>query len=70
MKQVAAPPQTTSTLVRPARAAEILDCSERKLWTLTNEKKIRVTRIGGSIRYALEDLQAFIDASKSPAPAA
>ncbi len=39
--------------------------SERTLWTLSNEGKIRVCKIRGANRYHIDDILAFIEASKT-----
>jgi excisionase family DNA binding protein len=37
-------------------AAELLDCSRRKLWQLTKDRKIPHVRIGGSVKYERQSL--------------
>lgn len=48
-------------LLRPPEAAKTLSISERKLWDLTQQHKIRCVRIGRSVRYSICDLEAFIE---------
>ena len=52
-------------LVSAKDAARMLSISPRLLWTWTNMGKIPCVRIGRSVRYAVEDLRAFIDAARS-----
>ena len=47
-------------LVRIKDAAKYLAVSEKTLWNLENEGKIPAVRFGRTIRYAVEDLDAFI----------
>ena len=48
-------------LLNPRDAAKALAISERKLWELTNRGEVRSVKIGRSVRYRIDDLQAFID---------
>lgn len=41
-------------------AAKALAISPRKLWGLTQNGEVKCIRIGRSVRYAPEDLMAFI----------
>jgi excisionase family DNA binding protein len=57
---------TVDRLLYTAReAAQTLAVSERTLWSLTQSGEIRYVRIGRSVRYDAEDIQAFIDAHKT-----
>ena len=47
-------------LVKTKPAAEYLSISTRKLWELTNCGEIPHVRIGRSVRYRPEDLDAYI----------
>ena len=47
-------------LVTAREAAKLLSISERTLWSLTKAGSIAVVKIGGSKRYALNDLERFI----------
>ncbi len=60
---------TTSTLLlRPPEAAAELRISERTLWAQTAPRgPIRCVRIGGSVRYSRDALQAYIDQQMSAA---
>ena len=51
----------STLLLRPPQAARTLAISERKLWELTQKNQIRCVRIGRAVRYAVEDLRAFIE---------
>lgn len=46
-------------------SARALSISERTLWTLTNEGKIPVCKVRGANRYHIDDLLAYIEASKT-----
>ncbi len=48
-------------LLNSRDAAKALAISERKLWELTNRGEVRSVKIGRSVRYRIDDLQAFID---------
>ena len=48
-------------------AAKLLSISERTLWTLTQTREVATVRIGRAVRYALEDLQKYVDANRQPA---
>ena len=45
---------------KPAEAAELLSISERSLWCLQNEGRIRAIKIGRSVRYPLSELERFL----------
>jgi len=47
-------------LLKPKDAAAALSISERTLWGLTKEEKIRCIKIGTLVRYSIADLQMFI----------
>jgi len=47
-------------LLTPAEAAKALKISERKLWTLTNQKLVPHIRIGKSVRYRPESLRIWL----------
>jgi excisionase family DNA binding protein len=51
-------------LLTAAEAAEALAISERTLWALTDRGEIPAIRIGRSVRYAVEDLRAWVDAQR------
>src|SRR5689334_15492017 len=60
-----ATPSASDRLLTPAEAAKFLAISERKLWDLTDAKKIRATLIPPrSKRYDLADLRDFINRCK------
>lgn len=52
-------------LLSSRESARALSISERTLWTLTNEGKLPVCKVRGANRYHIDDLLAFIDASKT-----
>jgi excisionase family DNA binding protein len=52
-------------LYTPAEAAKALAISERSLWSLTACRELPCIRIGRSVRYARDDLVAWIAARKS-----
>ena len=48
-------------LLKPRQAAPVLEISERQLWAQTQPRgPIPCVRIGSSVRYSPEALQAFI----------
>ncbi len=51
-------------LLKSKQAAEYLCISERTLWNLQNEGKIKVVRMGRLIRFDPEDLNEFIERAK------
>lgn len=51
-------------LLKPSEAADLLAISERTLWSLTNANEIPHIRIGRSVRYAVSDLEAWIDSKR------
>lgn len=53
-------PAPTPRLLTVREAAETLSISPRKLWELTAGGKLRAVRIGRAVRYAHDDLVAFI----------
>lgn len=52
-------------LVDAKVASRQLSISERKLWSLTASGEITSVRIGRSVRYAADDVAAFIAANKT-----
>jgi len=48
-------------LLKPRDAAKYLGISERTLWTLTNQAKLRAAKIGKSVRYREEDLKMYVE---------
>ena len=51
-------------LLTPPQAAEALAISPRKLWGMTAIGEIPHLRIGRSVRYPVDALQAWIDAQQ------
>jgi excisionase family DNA binding protein len=51
-------------LLTPRQAAAALSISERTLWQLTRDRALPCVRIGRSVRYARNDLLAFIEGRK------
>ena len=56
---------TLTMLLTPKQAAQELQISERKLWQMRKEGKIRAVRFGRSVRYDRADLEAAINAAKT-----
>lgn len=54
-------PAPPPLLVDAKEAARLLCVSPRKLWSLTASAQILPIRIGRLVRYAVADLQAFIE---------
>ena len=50
----------TPLLINAKAASQLLGISPRKLWSLTNCNAIPSRRIGGAIRYAPVELEAWI----------
>jgi excisionase family DNA binding protein len=48
-------------LLRPNRAAEVLDISQSTLKRLVREGRLPVVRVNGCTRVRLSDLEAFVD---------
>jgi excisionase family DNA binding protein len=48
-------------LLNVREAAKALAISERSLWTLTNTGVLSSVRIGRAVRYAIADLESYID---------
>lgn len=57
---------TAPRLLYPSQAAKYLAIGTRKLWSLTNSGEIRCVRIGKAVRYALEDLDEWVDEKRPP----
>lgn len=58
-------PADEPLLLTARDAARLLACSERTLWKLTDTQEIPCVRIGRAVRYALEDLKAFVARKRS-----
>jgi excisionase family DNA binding protein len=52
------------------QAADVLNISEKTLWTLTKKGKVAAIRFEGSVRYTVADLEAFVDRQRVQAEAA
>ena len=57
--------ENSKLLMTARETAEALSISERKLWNLTNENEIPAIRIGRSVRYAIEDIQLWIETKRN-----
>lgn len=57
-------PADTALLLTAKQAAKALAISPRKLWSMTASGEIPHLRIGRSVRYPVDGLQAFINARK------
>lgn len=53
-------------LVDPDKAAELMDVSRRKLWSMTFEDDpgLPYVRLGRLVRYAVSDLEAWIESQR------
>ena len=58
----------TPMLLTVRQAAEALQISERKLWSMTASGEITRVRIGRSVRYDPTDLRAWIERQKTGEP--
>ena len=54
-------------LLKSKEAASLLGISERKLWTMTNCGEIPSVRLGKSVRYRRQTLEAFVADAEVPA---
>lgn len=52
-----------SPLLTTVQAAELLNISQRHLWTITQKRLLRCIRIGRSVRYSPEDIRVFLASS-------
>lgn len=60
------PPPAVKLLLTPREAAQTLGVSTRTLFTWTASGQLPAVRLGArSVRYALADLHAFIEARKA-----
>lgn len=55
----------TFRLLTARQAAAMLAISTRKLWELANRGEIPCIRIGRAVRYAPDDLKAYIASQRS-----
>ncbi len=55
----------TRLLVTSREAAKLLSISERTLWSLAHSGELKVLRIGRSVRYAVADIEEYIDRRRS-----
>ena len=58
-------PTNPPLLLKPQQAAETLQISERKLWSMTSSGEVPHIRLGRSVRYPIADLEHWIDGQKS-----
>ena len=56
--------ETPTLLMKPQQAAEALAISTRTLWRMTASGEIPHVRLGGCLRYPVDDLQRWIDEQK------
>ena len=57
--------EKSKLLLTARETAKALSISERKLWNLTNENEIPAIRFGRSVRYAIEDIQLWIETKRN-----
>jgi len=57
--------ENSKLLLTARETAKALSISERKLWNLTNENEIPAIRFGRSVRYAIEDIQLWIETKRN-----
>jgi hypothetical protein len=55
-------------LVTSRDAARMLSISERTLWSVTKQRRLRCVRIGRAVRYAVGDLEAFVRGARTRDP--
>ena len=51
-------------VVNQARAAEMLDTTVWQLWKWRTEGKLHAIKMGKSVRFAVSDLESFVDAHR------
>jgi len=56
--------EANQLLVTSREAARLLSISERTLWELAKTRKVKRVKIGRSVRYHINDLEAWIEAQK------
>lgn len=56
---------TPRLLLTAREAAEALSICERTLWTLTNTGALKSIRIGRAVRYAVDDLERYIERNRT-----
>ena len=54
----------TPLLITREEAARLLTISERKLWELTNARKVPCIRFGRAVRYDAGDLREWVESQK------
>ena len=54
----------TPLLITSEEAARLLTISERKLWELTNARKVPCIRFGRAVRYDPRDLREWLETQK------
>ena len=57
--------ENSKLLLTARETAKALSISERKLWNLPNENEIPAIRFGRSVRYAIEDIQLWIETKRN-----
>lgn len=55
------------TLLKPAEAARFLSISTRKLWEITNCRKLACVRLGRMVRYKHADLHDYVQRNRRAA---
>lgn len=55
------------TIMNAKQTAQFLQIGERTLWSLTKGKQIPHFRVGSAYRYALRDIEAWIEKRKREA---
>lgn len=50
--------------LRPAKVAEHLDCSKRRVYELVYEGELEAFKCGGAMRISVESLEAFIERNR------
>ena len=51
-------------LITSEQAARLLTISKRKLWELTNARKVPCVRFGRAVRYDAKDLREWLETQK------
>ena len=60
VSSVSSRPAQDKLLITAPEAARTLSISERLLWSLTQQGKIRAIRLGRAVRYSVSALEEFV----------
>lgn len=58
--------QSRTVVVSYLEAAEMLSVSERTVWQLVRDKKLKALRIGRAVRIPISDIERFVKQHSDP----